>query len=303
MYYQCCTGEESGMFDKKKRNVLLLFIVPALLMYVTFWILPVLMSFFYGVTNWSGMGEYKFIGLNNFKYLLKDGTMFNSMKNTVIYAVFVVTYGNIQALTLALILNKKLKAKGFFRTVFYLPALFSTIVVAFLWSYVYAPYYGMISEIFNKLGLDVVPNLLGQKGTSLLASAFVETWKTSGTMTIIYLAGLQNISEEVIESAKIDGCTGWQAIRFVKIPMLSNTITINVMLGLIGGFKSFDYVFALTGGGPGNSSSTLMYSIYKMAFVESQFGKAEALAAVAFLFILMISVIVLRIMKRKELEA
>lgn len=291
------------MFDKKKRNVLLLLIVPALLMYVTFWILPVLMSFFYGVTNWSGMGEYKFIGLNNFKYLLKDGTMFNSMKNTVIYAVFVVTYGNIQALTLALILNKKLKAKGFFRTVFYLPALFSTIVVAFLWSYVYAPYYGMISEIFNKLGLDIVPNLLGQKGTSLLASAFVETWKTSGTMTIIYLAGLQNISEEVIESAKIDGCTGWQAIRFVKIPMLSNTITINVMLGLIGGFKSFDYVFALTGGGPGNSSSTLMYSIYKMAFVESQFGKAEALAAVAFIFILIISVIVLRIMKRKELEA
>lgn len=291
------------MFDKKKRNVLLLFIVPALLMYVTFWILPVLMSFLYGVTNWSGMGEYKFIGLNNFKYLLKDGTMFNSMKNTVIYAVFVVTYGNIQALTLALILNKKLKAKGFFRTVFYLPALFSTIVVAFLWSYVYAPYYGMISEIFNKLGLDIVPNLLGQKGTSLLASAFVETWKTSGTMTIIYLAGLQNISEEVIESAKIDGCTGWQAIRFVKIPMLSNTITINVMLGLIGGFKSFDYVFALTGGGPGNSSSTLMYSIYKMAFVESQFGKAEALAAVAFIFILIISVIVLRIMKRKELEA
>lgn len=291
------------MFDKKKRNVLLLFIVPALLMYVTFWILPVLMSFFYGVTNWSGMGDYKFIGLNNFKYLLKDGTMFNSMKNTVIYAVFVVTYGNIQALTLALILNKKLKAKGFFRTVFYLPALFSTIVVAFLWSYVYAPYYGMISEVFHKLGLSVVPNLLGQKETSLLASAFVETWKTSGTMTIIYLAGLQNISEEVIESAKIDGCTGWQAIRFVKIPMLSNTITINVMLGLIGGFKSFDYVFALTGGGPGNSSSTLMYSIYKMAFVESQFGKAEALAAVAFVFILIISVIVLHIMKRKELEA
>lgn len=291
------------MFDKKKRNVLLLFIVPALLMYVTFWILPVLMSFFYGVTNWSGMGDYKFIGLNNFKYLLKDGTMFNSMKNTVIYAVFVVTYGNIQALTLALILNKKLKAKGFFRTVFYLPALFSTIVVAFLWSYVYAPYYGMISEIFDKLGISVVPNLLGQKETSLLASAFVETWKTSGTMTIIYLAGLQNISEEVIESAKIDGCTGWQAIRFVKIPMLSNTITINVMLGLIGGFKSFDYVFALTGGGPGSSSSTLMYSIYKMAFVESQFGKAEALAAVAFVFILIISVTVLKIMKRKELEA
>lgn len=291
------------MFERKRRNILLIFILPALLLYITFWILPVMMSFFYGVTNWSGVGDYKFIGLKNFKYLLKDGTMLNSLKNTIVYALFVVIWGNLQALTLALLLNKKLRAKGFFRTIFYLPALFSTIVVAFLWGYVYAPYYGMISEVFSKLGIDFVPNLLGDKSTSLLASAFVETWKTSGTMTIIYLAGLQNISEEVIESARIDGCSGWQAIRFVKIPMLSNTITINVMLGLIGGFKSFDYVFALTGGGPGNSSSTLMYSIYKMAFMESQFGKAEALAAVAFVFILMISVIVLRIMKRKELEA
>ena len=122
-------------------------------------------------------------------------------------------------------------------------------------------------------------------------------------MTIIYLAGLQNISDEVIESAKIDGCTGWQAIRYVKIPMLSNTITVNVMLGLIGGFKSFDYIFALTSGGPGDSSSTLMYTIYKMAFVEMQYGKAEALAAMAFVFILVVSIVVLTIMKRKELEA
>lgn len=291
------------MNKKKKRRILLAFLLPALLFYVVFWISPVLMSFFYGLTNWSGMGEYDFVGLKNFKYLIKEGTLTNSMKNTIIYAVFVVAWGNLQALALAMILNMKLKAKGVFRTVFYLPALFSTIVVAFLWSYVYAPYYGMISEVLKALGSTAVPNLLGTKATALLAVAFVETWKTSGTMTIIYLAGLQGIDEDIIEAARIDGCNAWQTTRRVRIPMLANTITINVMLGLIGGFKSFDYVFALTGGGPGSSSSTLMYSIYKMAFVEGQFGKAEALAAVAFVFILIISVIVLLFMKRKEIEA
>ena len=291
------------MANKRKRRILFLFIVPALVFYLIFWISPVLMSFFYGLTNWSGLGDYDFVGLDNFKFLIKEGTLFNSMRNTIIYAVIVVVWGNLQALALALLLNMKLKARGAFRTIFYIPALFSTIVVAFIWSYVYAPYYGMLYEVLGKVGIGENLNLLGSTSTALIAVAFVETWTTSGTMTIIYLAGLQNIPEEVMESARIDGCSAWQSTIRVKIPMLANTITINVMLGLINGFKSFDYVFALTGGGPGTSSSTLMYSIYKMAFMEGQFGKAEALAAVAFIFILAISVVTLLIMKRKEIEA
>lgn len=291
------------MANKRKRRILFLFIVPALVFYLVFWISPVLMSFFYGLTNWSGLGDYDFVGLDNFKFLIKEGTLFNSMRNTIIYAVIVVVWGNLQALALALLLNMKLKARGAFRTIFYIPALFSTIVVAFIWSYVYAPYYGMLYEVLGKVGIGENLNLLGSTSTALIAVAFVETWKTSGTMTIIYLAGLQNIPEEVMESARIDGCSAWQSTIRVKIPMLANTITINVMLGLINGFKSFDYVFALTDGGPGTSSSTLMYSIYKMAFMEGQFGKAEALAAVAFIFILAISVVTLLIMKRKEIEA
>ncbi len=291
------------MANKKKKGILLMFIIPALIFYLVFWISPVLMSFFYGLTDWNGLGEANYVGFDNFRFLFKDGTLFNAMKNTIVYALIVVVWGNIQALALALLLNMKLKARGAFRTIFYIPALFSTIVVAFIWSYVYAPYYGMLYEVLGKIGTGQNLNLLGSTGTALLAVAFVETWKTSGTMTIIYLAGLQSIPEEVMESARIDGCSPWQSTSRVKIPMLANTITINVMLGLINGFKSFDYVFALTGGGPGTSSSTLMYSIYKMAFMEGQFGKAEALAAFAFVFILLISVIVLTFMKRKEIEA
>ncbi|MBE6822099.1 MAG: sugar ABC transporter permease [Ruminococcaceae bacterium] len=288
--------------ERRSRRILLLFIVPAMLLYLTFWILPVLMSFFYGLTDWKGLGSYEFIGLKNFKNLIQQGTLVNSLKNTVVYALVVVLWGNLQALILSLILNMKLHARGVFRTLVYLPALFSTIVAAFLWSYVYAPYYGLISEVLKLLGSTWVPNLLGTSATALIAVAFVETWRSSGTMTIIYLAGLQNIPDDVIEAAKIDGCTSWQSTRLIKVPMISNTIMINVMLGLINGFKSFDYVFALTGGGPGTSSNTLMYSIYKMAFMESQFGKAEAMAACAFVFILVISISVLSILKKKEIE-
>ena len=269
---------------KNKTNRILYFLLlPALVLYVVFWVLPVIMSFFYGFTDWSGVGDYHFVGLQNFQYLLGDGTLVNALKNTGVYTLFTVVFGNILALTIAFILNMKLRLKGAFRTVFYIPALFSTVVVAFIWSYVYAPYYGMIYNIFDLFGAaESAPNLLGSTKTALIACAFVEQWKTSGTMTLIYLAGLQNLPGEVIESCRIDGCRWHQEMFRVKIPMLANTIAVNVMLGLINGFKSFDYVFTLTGGGPGSSTSTLMYSVYKLAFVEYRYGMAEALAAAAF---------------------
>ena len=289
---------------RKTNRTLYYFLIPALLFYVIFWVLPVLMSFFYGLTDWSGVGDYNFVGLKNFKYLLKDGTLINTLKNTGVYTVFTVVFGNVLALTLAFILNMKMRMKGAFRTVFYIPALFSTVVVAFIWSYVYAPYYGMIYNVFDIFGAaEAAPNLLGSTKTALIACAFVEQWKTSGTMTLIYLAGLQNLPGEVIESCKIDGCKWHQEMFRVKIPMLANTIAVNVMLGLINGFKSFDYVFTLTGGGPGSSTSTLMYSVYKLAFVEYQYGLAEALAASAFILILVISCVVLFFFKKREVEA
>ncbi len=288
---------------QKLNRPLYFFIIPALVLYVVFWVAPVLMSFYYGFTDWSGVGDYNFVGLDNFKFLLQDGTLFNALKNTGIYTGFTVVFGNVLALFLASILNKKLKMKGVFRTVFYIPALFSTVVVAFIWSYVYAPYYGMIYSIFDLFGAgDAAPNLLGSTSTALIACAVVEQWKNCGTMTLIYLAGLQNLPDEVLESAKIDGCKWYQEFFKVKLPMIANTISVNVMLGLINGFKSFDYVFTLTGGGPGDSSSTLMHSVYKLAFVEYQYGTAEALAAAAFVLILVISCIVLFFFKKREVE-
>lgn len=281
------------------KKILYVFILPALILYLIFWILPVLMSFYYGLTNWTGIGSYNFVGFKNFRTLLTNGILGNSLKNTFIYAGFVVIYGNILSIALSLVLDMNLKFKKFYRTIFYIPALFSTVVVGFIWAYVFAPYYGMLSSIFG----SHAPNFLANQHTALIATAFVEKWKTVGVMTIIYLAGLQGISNDVIESAMIDGCTSWQIIRHVKIPLLINTITVNIILALISGLKAFDYIFIMTGGGPGKSTNTLMFSVYKLAFVENQYGMAEALAAIAFVIILVISLAALKLLNKKEVAA
>lgn len=286
-----------------KKRILYLFILPALILYLTFWILPVLMSFYYGFTDWSGIGKYKFIGFHNFISLSKDGTLLTSLINTFIYAAFSVVYGNILALSLSMLLDLKLRLKSFFRPMFYIPTLFSSVVVGFIWGYVYAPYNGMLSGVFEMLGLaKYAPNFLANSHTALIATAFVEKWKAIGVMVVIYLAGLQNISQDAVESGMIDGCNTWQIIKNIKIPLLSNSITVNVILGVISGLKAFDYIYIMTGGGPGKSTNTLMYSVYKMAFLENQYGLAEALAAISFIIILIISIAVLGYMKKKEIE-
>lgn len=287
----------------RTRKSLYLFIIPAFALFTVFWVVPVVMSFYYGLTNWSGVGSYDFIGLKNFVILWKQKIFQTTLGNTLIYAGFSVIYGNFLALTLALLLDMKLRPTRFYRTVFYLPTLFSTVVVGFIWGYVYAPYNGMIYSLFHLLGLgQYAPNLLASKSTALIAVAFVEKWKTVGTLTIIYLAGLQGINNDVLEAAKIDGCSSWKTLRYVKIPLLFNTITVNVVLALISGLKVFDYVFIMTGGGPGDATNTLMLSVYKMAFVNNQYGMAEALAAMAFLFILALTLVVLGLMSKKEVE-
>lgn len=289
---------------KERTYMLYIFILPAFILYTVCWVMPVLMSFYYGFTDWTGVGDYNFVGLRNLRIIWKNGLLVSSIKNTVIYALYAVVWGNILAFALALILNMNIRLKGFFRTIFYVPALFSTIVIGFIWSYVYAPHFGMLYEIFKFFGLqDMAPNLLGKSSTALIAVAFVERWKTTGTLTLIYLTGLQNIPNEVIESARIEGCNAWQITRHVRIPLLANVITVNTILCLISGLKAYDYIFTITHGGPGTSSTTLMYAVYKLAFIENQFGVAEALAAIAFLLILFVSIVTLLIMKRREIEA
>lgn len=294
-------------FDSKSLifpNKTYLFIIPALLMFTVFWVLPIFQLFRYSLTNYNGItSNFRFVGLSNYKFLLRQGTILNSSKNTLIYTIVLVLGNNILALGMAILLNIKIKAKGLFRTLAYLPALFSPIVVGFIWSYVYMPDSGLIASLLSAFGFGTINfNILGSYDLAIYGVAIVEIWKRFGTTMIIYLAGLQTIDNSLLEASRIDGCNEWQMVRFIKLPLISASITINIVLSVIYGLKAFHYIFVMTNGGPGTATNTLMYQVYNIAFSEQMMGKASALAVVAFLVIITITIIMLIFMNKREVE-
>lgn len=280
------------------------FSVPAFFMYAVFWVMPVFQLFRYSFTNFNGVNRnYKFVGMQNYYSLMKDGTLNAVLPNTVIYTVVLVIFSNLIALGLALLLNSEIRGKGFYRTAAYIPTLFSAIVIGFIWTYVYMPGDGMIAGLMNMAGMDGSKfNILASFKTALYAIIGVDIWKHVGTTMIIFLAGLQTIDTSLIEAAQMDGCNGWQMIRNIKLPLISATVTINVVLSVINGLKAYDYVFIMTNGGPGKSTNTLMYAIYKLAFNEQMMGKSAALSMIAFVFIIAVTISMLIFMNKREVE-
>ncbi len=285
-------------------NRMYFFLIPALAFFLVLWIYPLLQLFYYSVTDFNGVNyNYNFVGLKNYIKVLNNGTLTNSMKNTLIYAVVSVVLSNILGLGIAMILNTKIRFKGLFRTCAYFPALFSAIVVGFIWSYVYMPSSGMIASIITLLGGDGSAfNPLGNYNVALFAICLVEVWKGFGTTMIIYLAGLQTVDESLLEAGRIDGCTEWQLFHKIKLPLISSTVTINVILSVISGLKAFDYSFIMTNGGPGKSTKTLMYQVYETAFMDQKMGRASAFSVLAFAFIIVITVVMLAYMNKREVE-
>jgi len=287
------------------KKTMYFFAIPALLFYLTFWIFPILKLFQYSVTDYNGYAQaFNYIGLDNYKDLFHGSTLGTSIWNTLLYTVISVVAGNLIGLGLALLLNMNIRGKGFYRSISYIPTLFSAIVVGFIWSYVYMPDNGMIATLFDKLGIpNDNLNFLGSYSSALYSIIFVEIWKNVGTTMIIFLAGLQTVPTDLLEAGRMDGCGAWRLLRFVKLPLLATAITINTTLSLINGLKAFDFPFIMTNGGPGTSTNTLIYSIYKMAFTEQLFGKASALGIISFFIIIVITAVAVLAMNKKEVSA
>lgn len=285
-------------------NRMYYFLIPALAMFLILWVYPVLQLFYYSITDFNGINyDFDFVGFKNYIKIFENGTLVNSIGNTLAYAVVTVILSNLIGLGIAMALNTKIHFKGLFRTCAYFPALFSAIVVGFIWTYVYMPSSGMIANLLSLFGLDGTAfNPLGNFRVALFAIAIVEVWKAFGSTMIIYLAGLQTVDESLLEAGRIDGCTEWQLTRLVKLPLISSTITINVILNVIAGLKAFDYSFIMTNGGPGKSTKTLMFQIYEIAFDDQKMGRASAFSVVSFFVIILITVFMLYFMNKREVE-
>lgn len=284
--------------------------IPALIIYSMFYVIPLFIGLVMSFTNWNienlsfsgvflNMEGLSFKGLENYAAIFKDRHFILSLKNTVLFAVVTTLLKLMAGLLLALALNRGLRTKKYLRTIYYIPAVLSYIVVGVLFSSILRTD-GMLNQILSfVLQADISHDWLGNKKTAFGCIMAVEVWKWSGYVMTVFLAGLQGISKEYYESAKIDGAGSLQTLKFITLPLLLPSFTVNVTMCVIGGFKVFDQVFVMTNGGPGFATQVLNTMIYQ-AFSEGRLAKSAAMGIVLFVFISIISVALSYTMHRKE---
>lgn len=297
----------TGTTSKKRKfkiSYAIWFILPSFLFYTGFVIIPTLNSVWLSFTSWDGISDdIRFIGFDNFIEIWNSVRVQNAFKNTILITIALLILENIVALSLALIVDKVRWFSKFFRSIFYFPVLMSGIVMGFIWVIILNYNFGVVSQILDMMGLSSWKiDWLGTPDMALYAIILTTVWKSSGFYMIIYLAGLQGIPQELTEAASIDGANGWQQFRHVTFPLLASAMTVCMMLSMIGSLKIFDQIAVMTDGGPGFATETLTYIIYKVGFGELRQGFGTALAMVLFVVTLILSLIQITVLRKREVQ-
>ena len=280
------------------------FIAPAFLFYILFIIWPTVSSVYYSFTSWDGISpNIRFVGLANYKEIFTSARFGNALKNTIILTVFISVLENVFALGLALMVDNVKWFKNLFRSAFYIPVLISGIVSGFIWKIMYNYNFGAINSMLTAIGLgDYKQDWLGNTSLTLIMVGVVLVWKGAGYYMIIYLASLQSISTDIIEAADIDGASPVQKFKNITIPMISGAFTINFTLSLINGLKVFDQINVMTDGGPGFTTETLVYLLYKVGFNEGRQGFGTAVGIVLLFLIIILNTIQQKFLRSREVQ-
>lgn len=266
-----------------------LFISPNFLIILFFTIVPVFFSLYMSLTDWNILSAPKFIGLENYKDILVDKLARETFFNTFYFTIVSVPINVFLTLLLAVLLNQKIKGITFFRTAYYLPVISASVAVSLMFMWILANN-GLLNQIFESIGIEPIRWLTNPK-VALNSVIGVTVWKGLGLNMIIFLAALQDIPNELVEAAAIDGANRVQQFFKITIPLLSPVIFFVTITGVIGSFQSFDLVYNMTKGGPGHATTVIGYYIWKQAFDYMHMGYGAALAYIVFAAILVLTVI------------
>lgn len=268
-----------------------LFLVPNILGFIGFSLVPVITAFGLSLTNWDGMQETKFIGLKNFIDLFKHESFRIALKNTFVYAITFVPLTLLVALAVAVLLNQKLKAVKVYRALFFMPYISSAVAVSYVWAALLNPTSGPINMLLKDIGIANPPMWLTSTQWAMITVVIISVWKNFGYYSIIYLASLQGVPKHLEEAAMIDGANRWQVFRNITIPALAPVTFFCLIMAAISSFKVFDQVYVLTEGGPGRSTTTLVQYIYTNSFQNYRMGYGAAAAVVLFVIIFAVTLI------------
>lgn len=270
-----------------------LFMLPTIIGFTLFVAYPLIASVYYSLTEWDGFLPPKFIGLDNFKFILfNDPTFIQSLKVTFMYVLLTVPITMVLGLGIALLLNKTIPGIKLFRTLFYLPVVLPSVAALVLWLFIFKSDYGLLNNVLRIVHIPAVPWLESEK-TALLSISLVKFWAVGGTM-IIFLSGLQSVPTEIFEAAEIDGASNFKKFFKITLPMITPVVFLQLVTGVIGAFQSFNEIAILTKGGPNNSTMLISYDIYQTAFNNSKFGRATAEVWILFIIIMIFTILIFR---------
>ena len=265
------------------------FLLPAAVIYLSVIVAPVCYSFFISLFKWNGIGEKQFVGLSNYINLFKGDKIFHTaIINNLIWIVLTIFVTMTIALLFAVILSKQFRGRTFFRGFFYFPCVIAPIAVAIIWRWIYNPNIGFINEFFKALGINFTQGWISDPNVRLYAVFAAALWQAIGQPMILFLAGLQAISPDVLEAATIDGANGIEQFFLIKVPLLKDTFVIVIATLIVAAMKVYDVVQGLTGGGPNNATQMLSTYMYSQVFQYNNVGYGTAVACIMVLMMMIV---------------
>ncbi|HEV8544697.1 MAG TPA: sugar ABC transporter permease [Candidatus Limnocylindrales bacterium] len=275
-----------------------LFIAPFFILFAIFFVFPIAFSLWLSLNEWRGTGPMRFVGLQNYMALLRDGTFWNSMANAAVLFLLYVPIMTALAVLLAAALNDRfIRLRGFWKAVIFLPYITSMVAVGFTFRLIFDTHSGIVNDVLGIVGLGPVPWLDDPWGAKVTLAILI-TWAWLGYNTVIMLAGLQTIPSEVVEAARVDGASRLQALRHVTVPLLKPVILFSLTLSVIGTFSLFTEPSILTRGGPARATTMPVMEIFSTTFSNLRFGYAAAMSYVVFAVIIIATAIQFRVARR-----
>lgn len=263
-----------------KRSTLIGLLSPGIILFVICSIVPLVIAFYFSLFHWNGGINKTFIGMENYAELLKDEDFWLAFKNNILFVIYSVIGQIGIAYVISLMLSSRLVfLKGVHRTVIFFPVILSSVVVSYLWQIIYNKDYGLLNRFMGMLGLsDFIRPWLDDPDIIIQSLAVPKIWQWIGYYMIILIGAIASIDREILECAELDGATGFKKSRYIVMPMIKSSLIVAIILCISGNMKTFDQIYAMTGGGPGNSSTVVALYAYKMSFVRQRYGYGSACA-------------------------
>lgn len=294
----------SRRFNRDRREEMLvgyLFVLPDVLGLAVFIVGPMLFALYISLNEWSGFTTPTFVGLQNYVNMASDPRFWASLRRTAIFTIGLAPTVYVLGLALAMLLNRGPRAGTVFRTIYFMPVAMSLVVASIVWRFLFEPSYGFLNYALSWFGLPG-PQWLGSKNTAMLSVLIVTVWKSAGYFMIILLAGIQDIPQDYIEAARIDGAGGRQVFRRIILPLLRPTSLFVIIILVINSLQAFDQIYVLTRGGPVYATDTLLMYVYEEAFRFWNFGYSAAMSFVLFILILVLTIFQLRFFRAGQTD-